>query len=162
MKVSVLVAARRAVHLDLIRPSEFRRFYEWHTTSATPSSEGGNFWNNQNTRIGRRFGSAVRRAVVGGRLTYREAYALTGLRGDTFDEWLRRMEAIPRGLTRSFSDANIFIEAHRRYYGLDLCPGDSRFGSAGSGRTRFHVPPPATGAKPTPTHPKNVNSSFQI
>lgn len=94
-KVSVLVAARRAAHLDLIRPSEFRRFYEWHTSVATPSSQGGNFWNNQNTRIGRRFGSAVRRAVVGGRLTYREAYALTGLRGDTFDEWLRRMEAIP-------------------------------------------------------------------
>ena len=66
-----------------------------HTGAPTPSSGGGNFWNNQNTRIGRRFGSAVYRAVVAGRLTYREAYALTGLRGDTFDKFLRRMEATP-------------------------------------------------------------------
>ena len=94
-KVSVLVAARRAVNLELIRPSEFRGFYERHTGALKPSSGGGNFWNNQNTRIGRRFGSAVYRAVVAGRLTYREAYALTGLRGDTFDRFLRRMEAAP-------------------------------------------------------------------
>ena len=94
-KVSVLVAARRAVHLALIRPSEFRLFYERHTGALTSSSGGGNFWNNQNTRIGRRFGSAVYRAVVAGRLTYREAYALTGLRGDTFNKFLRRMEAAP-------------------------------------------------------------------
>ncbi len=94
-KVSIVVAARRAVHLGLIRPSEFRRFYERHTGAMKPSSGGGDFWNNQNTRIGRRFGSAVYRAVVAGRLTYREAYALTGLRGDTFDKLLRRMEAAP-------------------------------------------------------------------
>ncbi len=91
-KVSVLVAARRAVNLELIRPSEFRRFYERHTGALKPSSGGGNFWNNQNTRIGRRFGSAVYRAVSAGRLTYREAYSLTGLRGDTFDNFLRRMK----------------------------------------------------------------------
>ena len=94
-KVSVLVAARRAVHLGLIRPSEFRLFYARHTGALKPRSGGGDFWNNQNTRIGRRFGSAVYRAVVAGRLTYREAYALTGLRGDTFDKFLRRMEAAP-------------------------------------------------------------------
>ena len=70
-------------------------FDERHTGALQPSSGGGNFWNNQNTRIGRRFGSAVYRAVVAGRLTYREAYALTGLRGDTFDRFLRRMESAP-------------------------------------------------------------------
>lgn len=92
-KVSVLVAARRAVHLELIRPSEFRLFHERHTAPLPPSPGGGNFWNSQNTRIGRSFGSAIHRSVVAGRLTYREACTLTGLRGDTFEEFLRRVEA---------------------------------------------------------------------
>ncbi len=94
-KVSVLVTARRAVNLKLIRPSEFRGFYRRHTGPLRPSSGGGNFWSNQNHRIGRRFGSAVHRAVLAGRLTYREAYALTGLRGDSFDTFLRRMAVGP-------------------------------------------------------------------
>ena len=66
-----------------------------HTGAQQPSSGGRDFWNNRNTRIGRRFGSAVRRAVVTGRLTSREAYGLTGLRGNTLDEWPKGGEAVP-------------------------------------------------------------------
>lgn len=91
-KVSVLVAARRAVHLNLISPTEFRRFYDRHTGGVKlPRSGGGSFWNNQNFRIGHRFGSAVCRAVLAGRLSYREAYGLTGLWGDTFEKLVARM-----------------------------------------------------------------------
>ena len=94
-KVSVLVAAWRTWHLHLIGWDEFRGFYDAYRQEATrrpDETTGGNFWNSQNVRIGRRFGSAVRRAVKEGRLSYREAYALTGLRGDAFDTYARSLE----------------------------------------------------------------------
>ena len=94
-KVSVLVAARRTLHLRLIDWDEFREFYELyqqHAVRKPDETTGGNFWNSQNVRIGRRFGAAVTRAVKEGRLSYREAYALTGLRGDTFDVFVRSLD----------------------------------------------------------------------
>ncbi len=94
-KVSVLVAARRTLHLRLIDRKEFREFYESYRQQAARTPEettGGNFWNSQNVRIGRRFGAAVTRAVKEGRLSYREAYTLTGLRGDTFDTFMRSLD----------------------------------------------------------------------
>lgn len=93
-RVSVLVAAWRTVHLDLIGWGEFRRFYEAYRLEARSRrlATGGNFWNNQDIRIGRRFGSAVRRAVLEGRLSYREAYSLTGLRGKSFDTFIGSIE----------------------------------------------------------------------
>ena len=94
-KVSVLVAAHRALRLGLIDRDDFARFYEAYQQQAarrTDETRGGSFWNSQNVRIGRRFGAAVRRAVKEGRLSYREAYALTGLRGDTFDTFVRSLD----------------------------------------------------------------------
>ncbi len=94
-KVSVLVVAWRTFHLRLIRPDEFRRFYDSYRRQAAHGPDeryGGSFWNSQNLRIGPRFGAAVRRAVKEGRLSYREAYALTGLRGAAFDTFVRRLE----------------------------------------------------------------------
>ncbi len=88
-KVSSLVAARRARDLGLIDLTVFFKFYdeytdrEWHSSQHTQAS-GGNFWNTQKLRIGTRFGTAIFRAVKEGRLLYREAYNLTGLRGETF------------------------------------------------------------------------------
>ena len=95
-KVSVLVAAWRTLHLHLINSEEFRSFYRTYQQDEAYRADertGGHFWNSQNIRIGRRFGSAVRRAVNEGRLSYREAYALTGLRGNTFDTFARSLEA---------------------------------------------------------------------
>ena len=94
-KVSVLVAAWRILHLRLIGRDDFRRFYDAYRQQAARKPDettGGNFWNSQRVRIGRRFGAAVRRAVKEGRLSYREAYALTGLRGDAFDTYMRSLE----------------------------------------------------------------------
>ena len=96
-KVSTLVAARRALDLELIGRRAFFKFYEeWEQDERRKQnvqSEGGSFWNNQNVRIGRRFGAAVVRAVSEGRLLYREAYGLTGLKGKTFDEFARQVGA---------------------------------------------------------------------
>ena len=48
---------------------------------------GGNFWNTQIVRVGKLFGSAVVQATLEGRLLYRDAYRLTGLKGKTFDNY---------------------------------------------------------------------------
>lgn len=94
-KVSVLVAARRALDLGLIDRNSFLAFYREYLSrellKKEAGSEGGNFWNNQHTRLGRRFGAAVVRAVKKGRLQYREAYALTGLTGASFENLAREM-----------------------------------------------------------------------
>ncbi len=96
-KVSSLVAARRACDLGLIDSIAFFKFYEeytdreWHSSQQTQAS-GGNFWNTQKWRIGTRFGTAIFRAVKEGRLLYREAYNLTGLKGETFENMQEKME----------------------------------------------------------------------
>ena len=95
-KVSSLVAARRALDLGLIEPIAFFKFYdeytdrEWHSSQQSQAS-GGNFWNTQRWRIGTRFGAAILRAVKEGRLLYREAYNLTGLKGETFENMREKM-----------------------------------------------------------------------
>ena len=89
-KVSTLVSARRALDLNLINLKTFLEFYEKSKGTVwlrkQPTSAGGDFWNTQRWRIGPRFGAAVARATKEGRLLYREAYGLTGLRGDTFEK----------------------------------------------------------------------------
>ena len=87
-KVSRVVAARRALDLGLINREVFFRYYGQHKAQGARSaadSEGGNFWDTQRWRIGVRFAGAVVRAVKAGRLSHREAYSLTGLKGDAFE-----------------------------------------------------------------------------
>jgi Zn-dependent peptidase ImmA (M78 family) len=87
-KVSPIVAARRASDLRLIARSEYLAVYRAYETDErrrqAAKDDGGSFWNSQTVRIGERFGAAVARAAKEGRLLYRDAYRLTGLRGDTF------------------------------------------------------------------------------
>lgn len=95
-KVSSIVAARRALDLGLIGRSTFFEFYNEHRDREWQSSQhsqgGGNFWNTQRWRIGSRFSAMVVRAVKEGRLTYTEAYSLTDLKGDTFENMSEKLE----------------------------------------------------------------------
>jgi Zn-dependent peptidase ImmA (M78 family) len=90
-KVSEIVAARRALDLGLIGRETFFGFYKAYTAIERSKSEetpgGGNFYLNQNLRVGARFGAAVVRAVKEGRLGYTEAYRMTGLHGKTFEQY---------------------------------------------------------------------------
>ncbi len=93
-KVSPVVAARRALDLTLIDRSTFFDFYERYVkrerkrgTKAT----GGDFFNNQNTRVGELFATQVLHAAMEGRIGFKEAYDLTGLRGGTFQKYARRL-----------------------------------------------------------------------
>lgn len=90
-KVSPLVAARRALDLRLLGRDAFFDFYREYEADeqlrAERAAGGGDFYANQFMRVGRRFGRAVVDAAREGRLPYREAYELTGLRGTTFDRF---------------------------------------------------------------------------
>lgn len=93
-KVSTLVAARSVLDMELIDRDTYFEFYRaWQEDERRvqlSGEGGGNFWNNQNFRVGKPFGSAVVRAVREGRLLYRDAYSLTGLKGETFNELVQR------------------------------------------------------------------------
>ncbi len=90
-KVSPIVVARRAKDLRLITDEQFFGFYHAYMREIKRKKEnqkgGGDFYRNQSARLGRRFGQAVIVAAETGRLTYQEAYDLTGLRGATFDRF---------------------------------------------------------------------------
>lgn len=90
-KVSAIVAARRALDTHLINKETFLNFYHAYQSDerrvANQRSEGGDFYANQNLRVGQRFASAVIRAVKEGKLLYSEAYRLTGLYGRTFEHY---------------------------------------------------------------------------
>ena len=90
-KVSTMVAARRLLDARLIEKEDFFDFYaklmDFEREKKISSGGGGNFYNNQNLRVGKRFGAAVVRAVRSDQLTYTEAYRLTGLWGNTFEKY---------------------------------------------------------------------------
>ncbi len=90
-KVSQIVAARRALDAELINREAFLNFYRAYQSderrAADSRSEGGDFYANQNLRIGQRFASTVIRAAKEGKLLYSEAYRLTGLYGRTFEHY---------------------------------------------------------------------------
>ena len=93
-KVSPVVAARRAMDLKLVERGKFFEFYEDYTSreyrgGTTPS--GGDFYNNQNARVGKFFATHVMRAAMGGQVGFRDAYELTGLRGGTFQDYAKRL-----------------------------------------------------------------------
>lgn len=97
-KVSPLVAARRAMDMKCISQVQFFEFYNNHLKESEKYREmrkskktGGHFWNTQIVRIGELFGSAVVQATLEGRLLYRDAYRLTGLKGKTFDNYVTQL-----------------------------------------------------------------------
>ncbi|MBI4516303.1 MAG: ImmA/IrrE family metallo-endopeptidase [Deltaproteobacteria bacterium] len=93
-KVSPIVAGRRAMDVRLVNREAFFEFYEAYIQRERRQAKavgGGDFYNNQNTRVGRGFATSVIRAAMGGRLTFKEAYDLTGLRGGAFQEYARRL-----------------------------------------------------------------------
>jgi len=96
-KVSPVVAARRALDLRLITKDEFFAFYKKHQEqwqerkAAQREKGGGEFYRNQDVRLGRRFARILVRAVREGRIPYGDAYRLTDLRGQTFKHFAERV-----------------------------------------------------------------------
>lgn len=94
-KVSPIVIGRRAMDLRLVDRQWFFDFYEDYTRKEyrlkRASRSGGDFYNNQNARVGRLFAVQVIRAAKEGRIGFRDAYELTGLNGGAFQEYAQRL-----------------------------------------------------------------------
>lgn len=94
-KVSPIVAGRRALDLRLVGREAFFNFYDAYIArerrQRSDTIGGGDFYHNQNTRVGERFALQVIRAAKEGRVSFKEAYDLTGLRGGAFQEYANRL-----------------------------------------------------------------------
>ena len=93
-KVSPIVAGRRAMDLRLVDREALFSFYRTYIAEERRRSKGpggGDFYNNQNTRVGALFATHVIRAAIEGRVGFKEAYDLTGLRGGAFQEYAERL-----------------------------------------------------------------------
>ena len=94
-RVSPVVIARRCLDVGQISEPRFFAFYIAYMKELKKvpkkKSDSGNFWNTQNTRLGKRFGRAVISAAKEGRLSYSDAFGLTNLKGKTFDKYADRL-----------------------------------------------------------------------
>ena len=94
-KVSPIVVGRRAMDLGLVERQQFFDFYEAYVRQERNqkrlATSGGDFYNNQNTRVGSLFARQVIRAAREGRIGFKQAYDLTGLNGGAFQEYVRRL-----------------------------------------------------------------------
>ncbi len=94
-KVSPVAIGRRAMDLDLMGRDDFFRFHHGYTRRECrkrTERQSGSFRDNQDNRVGRLFASHLTRAAQEGRVSFKEAYDLTGLYGDAFQEYAREVE----------------------------------------------------------------------
>ena len=87
-KVSEIVIARRALDTGVLSRNDFFAFYRnymegWRRSEEARTS-GGNFYATTRKRLSMRFAAHVHNALKTGQLLHRDAYKLTGLKGDTF------------------------------------------------------------------------------
>lgn len=93
-KVSQLVLYRMALSLEKINDEEYARWIALYNKKhqGKKKSAGGNFYNVVPYRAGRSFCRYVREALHEGRMSYREAYQLLGVRGSTFENVMKSTE----------------------------------------------------------------------
>ncbi len=93
-KVSEIVIARRALDTGKITKPQFFYFYDKYSNREFAKKEsqdsGGDFYATTKKRISITFASHVNQAVKSGQLLYRDAYKLTGLKGDTFERFFSK------------------------------------------------------------------------
>jgi Zn-dependent peptidase ImmA (M78 family) len=93
-KVSPIVIARRALDLKKVTRKEFFDFYNAYINQVQEKKDnqsgGGDFYVTQKRRLSLRFTALVDRAVKEDRLLYRDAYRLTGLKGDTYQNFVNK------------------------------------------------------------------------
>jgi Zn-dependent peptidase ImmA (M78 family) len=93
-KVSFIVAARRALDLGKISKAEFFKLYNAYVKELKDKKEkqsgGGDFYATQKKRLSLRFTAHINQALKENKLLYRDAYKMTGLKGDTFQNFVNK------------------------------------------------------------------------
>ena len=93
-KVSEIVIARRALDTNKITKKDFLNFYEEYKNQIFFKKEtqggGGDFYATAKKRISITFAAHINNAVKSGNLLYRDAYKLTSLKGDTFQNFFSK------------------------------------------------------------------------
>jgi len=93
-KVSPIVIARRALDLKKISKAEFFTFYNDYIKGFCIKKEtqsgGGDFYATAKKRISLSFAAHINHAVKTNKLPYREANKLTGLKGDTYHNFITK------------------------------------------------------------------------
>ncbi len=90
-KVSQIVIARRALDLGKINKTSFFDFYNNYVNQLQYKKEsqagGGDFYATTKKRLSLPFAARINQAVKTNQLLYRDAYRLTGLKGDTYKKF---------------------------------------------------------------------------
>lgn len=93
-KVSPIVIARRALDLGKITKTEFFDFYYRYMEGVRLKKEsqgsGGDFYATARKRVGVSFAAYVNQAVRQNKMLYRDAYRITGLKGDTYQNFVNK------------------------------------------------------------------------
>ena len=93
-KVSPIVIGRRALDLNLITKTQFFDFYNDYIAAFLRKKEaqggGGDFYATSKKRISLAFAGYVNHAVNTNHLLYRDAYRLMGLKGGTYDKFIKQ------------------------------------------------------------------------
>lgn len=93
-KVSEIVIARRALDTGKITLAQFFEFYDAYLKQEhfkkEKQEQGGDFYATAKKRLGLTYAAHVYNAVKANKLLYRDAYKLTGLKGDTFQTFFTK------------------------------------------------------------------------
>jgi len=93
-KVSQIVIARRALDLGKLTRAKFFAFYNNYIAEVKRKKQnhegGGDFYLTQRKRLSLRFTAYVNQAVRENRLLYRDAYRITGLKANTYDQFINK------------------------------------------------------------------------
>lgn len=92
-KVSPIVAARRALDLNLIERGYYFTFYNNYIKEdfhAKAQQSGGDGYNNLKVRLGLPFVARLNIALKHGDISFKDAYRLSGLKGDTYQKFVEK------------------------------------------------------------------------
>jgi Zn-dependent peptidase ImmA (M78 family) len=93
-KVSRIVVARRALDLGKITKDEFFQIYNGFLQDVKikkkNQGDGGDFYATTKKRLSLRYIYSIEQAVKSEKLLYRDAYKLTGLKGNTYQKFIQK------------------------------------------------------------------------